>query len=146
MIARPLELAARLSPPPRNFDAYFFINGGLLVLFFALFGSRFVLEPGLGVDFQLPAVVGARQGAVGTTCHISVLRSEQIFTDDGLLNLENLPDWLKAQAQKTPHPALLIRASTHVPVADISRIFSMARSAGFGPVILAAEEPASDRN
>ena len=143
MIARPLELADRLQSPPKNFDAFFYVNAGLLVLFFMLFGSRFVLEPGLGLDFQLPTVAGAREGAVGTTCHISVLRSEQIFTDDGLLNMAKLPAWLQAQAQKSRHPALLIRASTSVPVTDVSRIFSLARAAGFGSIVLAADEPAA---
>jgi biopolymer transport protein ExbD len=141
MIARPLELAARLQPAPRNFDALFYVNAGLLALFFMLFASKYVLEPGLGVDFRLPAATGASRGAIGTTCHISVLRSEQIFTDDGLLNLARLPDWLKVQAGKADHPALLIRASANVPVADVTRIIGMARAAGFGPVILAAEEP-----
>src|SRR5580704_6450692 len=141
MIARPLDLATRLQPEPRNFDVLFYVNVGLLGLFFALFGSRFVLEPGLGVDFQLPTIAGAREGAIGTTSQISVLRSEQIFTDDGLLSLAKLPDWLKAQARKSRHPALLIRASANVPVDDIYKIISMARSAGFGQEILAAEEP-----
>jgi len=145
LIARPLDLAAKLQPEPRNFDALFYVNLGLLALFFTLFGSRFVLEPGLGVDFQLPVMSGTREGAIGTTCQISVLRTEQIFTDDGLLSLAKLPDWLKAEARKNRHPALLIRASAKVPVADISRIASMARSAGFGPVILAVEEPADGR-
>ena len=74
-----------------------------------------------------------------------MLRSEQIFTDDGLLSLAKLPDWLKAQASKSRHPALLIRASANVPVDDIYKIISMARSAGFGQEILAAEEPAGGR-
>jgi len=143
MIARPLELASRLQAAPRPFDALFYVNVGLLALFFGLFGSRFVLEPGLGVDFQLPSAAGAARGAVGTTCHISVLRSDQVFTDDGLLNLARLPDWLKAQAAKSRQPALLVRASARVPVSDIYRIIGMARRAGFGPVILAAEEPDS---
>ena len=142
MIARPLDLASRLEPAPRNFDVLFYANAGLLVLFFFLFGSRFVLEPGLGVDFQLPQVAGTREGLSGTTSHISVLRSDQIFTDAGLLNLAQLPGWLKAQAARNRRPGLLIRASSKVSVADVYKIVGMARSAGFGPVILAADEPA----
>ena len=48
MITRPLDLASKLRPEPRNFDWLFFVNAGLLVLFFVLFGSRFVLAPGEG--------------------------------------------------------------------------------------------------
>src|SRR5207248_1917121 len=64
MITRPLDLAAKLRPEPRNFDFLFLVNGGLLVLFFLLFESRFVLAPGLGLDLHLPEVPGARSGAV----------------------------------------------------------------------------------
>ena len=45
MITRPLDLAAKLRPPPRSFDALFWVNVGVVVGFFALFGSRFVLAP-----------------------------------------------------------------------------------------------------
>ena len=48
MITRPLELSSRLRPEPRTFDWVFYVNGGLIVLFFSLFGSQFVLAPGLG--------------------------------------------------------------------------------------------------
>ena len=106
MITRPLDLASRLSPEPRSFDFLFYVNVGLLALFFALFGSRFVLAPGLGVDFRLPQAAGARAGATGTTCYISVLRSGQILTDNGLLSIAELPDWLKARAQKDRQPRL----------------------------------------
>ena len=59
MLTRPLELASRLRPAPRGLAWPFLVNAGLLVLFFSLFGSRFVLAPGLGVDFRLPTVAGA---------------------------------------------------------------------------------------
>lgn len=141
MITRPLDLASRLSPEPRNLDLLFYINVGLLVLFFSLFGSRFVLAPGLGVDFRLPQAAGARAGATGTTCYISVLRSGQILTDNGLLSMAELPNWLKARARRDRQPVLLIGASDQVPVADIAKICSLAAGAGFARVQLAAEEP-----
>ena len=58
MITRPLDLASRLRPPPRNFDVFFYVNLGLMVLAFTVLGSRFVLAPGFGVDFQLPEMQG----------------------------------------------------------------------------------------
>jgi biopolymer transport protein ExbD len=142
MITRPLDLASRLSPEPRSFDFLFFVNVGLLALFFALFGSRFVLAPGLGVAFRLPQAAGARAGAVGTTCYISVLRSGQILTDNGLLSSLALPDWLKARTERDRQPVLLIRSSEGVPMEDIARICSLAVAAGFVQTQIAAEEAA----
>jgi len=100
MITRPLELSSRLRAAPRSFDALFWVNVGALVLFFGLFGSRFVLAPGLGVDFYLPELGGARTGAVRTTHVISMARSGLIFTDDGAIALEQIGAWLAAQKSK----------------------------------------------
>jgi biopolymer transport protein ExbD len=143
MITRPLELASRLRPEPRNFDALFYVNVGVLGLFFLVFGSRFVLAPGLGVDFQLPVMPGALAGAVTTTSTISVKNSGQILAD-GLLSMAQLREWLKAEAKQHKHPSLLVRMSAGVPVSVQNEIVSAARDAGFGSnITLAAEEPAA---
>jgi biopolymer transport protein ExbD len=141
MITRPLDLASRLRPPPRNFDAWFYVNAGLLGLFFLLFGSRFILAPGLEVDFKLPQIAGARAGALVATHYITVKDSGQIFGNDGLMNLVQLQAWLQAEAPKTPQPSLLVKASARVTNERMLQIFSAAQAAGFRP-IWAAEEPA----
>jgi biopolymer transport protein ExbD len=144
MITRPLDLASRLRDEPRNFDFIFLVNGGLLVLFFYLFGSSAVLSPGLGVDFALPVMPGALANAVTTTSTISVKNSGQIFAD-GLLSMDQLREWLKVEVRKTKHPSLLVRMSAGVPVAVQNEIVSAARDAGFGAnIVLAAEEPVTD--
>ena len=144
MITRPLDLASKLRPEPRNFDAIFLVNGGLLVVFFMFFGSSSVLEPGLGVDFMLPRMGGALSNAMATTSTISVKNSGQIFAD-GLLTMEQLREWLKIEVRKTKTPSLLVRMSAGVPVSVQNEIVSAAREAGFGSnILLAAEEPAAD--
>lgn len=141
MITRPLELASRLKEPPRGLDWLFFVNLGLLVLFFALFGSRFVLAPGLGMDFRLPVVTGANANARPATHVISVINSGQIFTNDGLRQMSELAEWLKGQARATEAPLLLVRAGADVPTAVLADVASAARQAGF-EMIWAAGEPA----
>lgn len=142
MITRPLDLASKLRPAPRNFDMLFFVNGGLIVLFFVLFASRFVLAPGLGVDFVMPEMPGAMAGAARTTQVISVVRPGLIFVDDGAINFDQLREWLKVQAKKTKQPSLLVRYSTKVSVNDLTDIVSAARAEGFA-VVLGALEPAA---
>jgi len=143
MITRPLDLASKLRPEPRSLDALFYVNVGALVLFFLVFGSRFVLAPGLGVDFKLPEMPGALPGAL-TTSTISVKNSGQIFAD-GLLSMAQLREWLKLEAKKNKHPSLLVRMSAGVPVSVQNEIVSAAREAGFGSnITLAAEEPAGN--
>jgi biopolymer transport protein ExbD len=142
MISRPLDLASRLRPPPQGMGALHYVNVLLLGIFFVLFGSRFVLSPGLGVDFEMPRLEGARAGAAQTPFYINVLRSGQIFTDDGLVDQVQLHDWLKARAAREPHPTLLIRASADVKLSELVEIRSAAREAGFGNVLIGAEDRA----
>jgi len=141
MIVRPLDVASRMRPEPRDFDALFYVNVGLLALFFSLFGSRFVLAPGLELDFQVPLVAGAGEGAAPTTCYLSVLRTGQIFTDDGLFSVAQLQDWLKSQARLYKRPSLLIRASADVPISSLTDIDNLAHKAGFVRVVVGAEDP-----
>ena len=139
MITRPLDLASKLRPEPRNFDWLFFVNSGLLVLFFGLFGSRFVLAPGLGVDFRLPAVVGASAAARAPTHVVSVVNSGQIFTSDGLRKLADLNEWRGQNAKGVRSPLLLVRGSSGVPMSVLAEIASAATAAGY-EVLWAASE------
>jgi biopolymer transport protein ExbD len=139
MITRPLDLASRLRSEPRRFDGLFFVNGGLLVLFFVLFGSRFVLSPGLGVEFELPRVAGANAGARPTTHVITVVNAGQIFAGDGVRGIDQLPGWLNAQAKTVRTPSLLVEAGAGVPTSMLAEILGMAQQAGFS-VIIAAQE------
>jgi biopolymer transport protein ExbD len=144
VITRPLDLASKLRPEPRSFDFLFYVNAGLIVLFFDLLGSRFVLAPGLGVDFQIPKEKAALAGATATDRFISVLPSGQIFAD-GLMNMSQLKEWLKVEAKKLRQPSLLVRAHGGVPVSQLTEIVSAAHDAGFS-VTLAAEEPPVEKS
>jgi biopolymer transport protein ExbD len=141
MITRPLDLAAKLRPEPRNFDWIFIVNGGLIALFFSFFGSRFVLAPGFGVDFALPAAVGATANAQTTTDVITVVNAGQIFAGDGFRTVDQLKSWLLEQKKNKPHPSLLVRASAGVPITVLAQIASVAKEAGFSVTIAAKEAP-----
>jgi biopolymer transport protein ExbD len=145
MITRPLDLASRLRPEPRNFDGLFFVNVGLLVLFFTLFGSHFVLAPGLAVDFRLPTAAGANASAKAPTHVISVLAAGQIFTSHGERKLEELPAYFSTQARSTKDPILLVRGDAAVPSSTLATISSSAKAAGFIEVLWAAGEPDDGR-
>jgi biopolymer transport protein ExbD len=140
MLTRPLDLSSKLRPPPRSVEWLFLVNAGLLVLFFSLFGSKFVLAPGMGVNFRLPTVAGADASARPVTHVISVINSGQVFTNDGLRKVSELRDWLKLQAAKTESPSLLVQADVNVTTAVLADVASAARSAGF-ELIWAAGDP-----
>jgi biopolymer transport protein ExbD len=141
MITRPLDLASRLRRAPRSFDWVFLVNGGLIVLFFGIFGSRYVLSPGLGVDFELPRVDAGTLDIRPTTHVITVVSAGQIFAGDGVRNVHELRQWLLEQAHTAQHPSLLVRTKADVPAGLLANIVATARSAGF-TVTWAADEPA----
>jgi hypothetical protein len=146
MIARPLDLASRLSPQPRSFDSLFYVNICALVLFFFSFGSRFVLAPGLVLGGDALAVEGTRTGAVKTTSSLRILSGGQMFTDDGLLEQGGLKRWLGEQVQKAKskpdsmsnRAVLLLIAEPHVTLDELARLYSLAKSAGFDDCVIAA--------
>lgn len=138
MITRPLDLSARLRREPRSFDWLFYVNGGLIVLFFSLFGSRFVLAPGFAA---LPAIAGADTNARQATHYITVYSERQIFAGDGLRNLAQLGDWLAVQARREKEPVLLVQSDHGVDLDLIARITSAAYACGFKNVHIAAVEP-----
>jgi biopolymer transport protein ExbD len=132
MITRPLDLASRLRREPRSYDWLFLVNGGLIVLFFGLFGSHFVLAPGLSVDFQLPQVPGATAGArFGVTHRLDVTGEGQIFTVEGVRKVADLAEWFEREAKTVPQPVLLLRASGEVRTQLVFEIANLAKAAGF---------------
>jgi len=139
MITRPLDLAARLQPEPRNFDAFFFVNVGLVALFFTVAGSRFVVSPGI----DLPVMPGGPVNGIRATTVLTVRASGQLLTDGGLLPDTQLKLWLEAEAKAGPRPVLLIEADRRAATGEITRIQGLARRAGFSQVLLAIDEPVS---
>ncbi len=146
MITRPLDLASKLRQHPRSFDWLFYVNAGLIAVFFTLFGSRFVLSPGLGVDFRLPQVPAGTTDLRVTTHTVTVVSGGQILVGDGYRTVDQLPDWLREQARTEKNPALLIRADATVTNATLIKIVGMAHGAGFTVTLATEEAPKQEGN
>jgi len=119
----------------------FFVNLALIGVFFGLWGSPFILSPGLRID-SLPVVPGARAGAGPTTEHVSVRASGQIVTSDGLKTPAQLEEWLKRRPPSKAGlpPSLLLKAERDVSMGVLSGIIGAATRAGFNVVVIAAED------
>ncbi len=150
MLSRPLDLASRLRPAPRNFDHVFLINLGLIALFFKVFDSPYVLAPVLEVGgFELPAVANAGVGAPRPTLSITVTPGGAggafIMVDSGVHNLAQFKVRLKEHARTEKTPVLLMLVDRRVPYGDWIDIRAAAEDAGFrvySPVQTLAEDPA----
>lgn len=144
MVGKPLDLSSKLTPSPQDWDWVHYVNVGLIALFFTLFGSRFVLSPGLGTSFVLPEVPEASLGAMQTTHVVSVKSGGIIFADPGgKLTLEEFRHWLGEAARSVREPRLLVRASADVSLGELAVLRSAAEDAGFVGVVWGAERPAA---
>lgn len=147
MITRPLDIASKLRSPPRSMDILFYVNVALLGLFFTLFGSRFVMSPGIELlrpDFQLPEAAGGGVGqATPTGAVISVLGPNMVFTSEGRMSFNELALWLPSQVARgaEQESRLLVRADASVPAGDLLKLSDIATAAGFTGVHLALERP-----
>ncbi|MEI6861723.1 MAG: hypothetical protein WCL04_05660 [Verrucomicrobiota bacterium] len=148
MITQPLGLTARLRPLPPGHDAIFYVNMMLIALFFTLFGSRFVLAPGLEVSLvgpreaiRLPAMPGAVAGARTTDVTLTIQSSDMIMVDTAVLRMADVPAWLAGQAKNRKNLRLLVKADQSLPTGDLTHLFEMADKAGFS--VLLAGQPAA---
>ena len=146
MITRPLELSSRLRPVPRAFDAVFYVNAGLIVVFFMLFGSRFVASAGLmtergGEGARIPEFAGAASNSRPTSHLLMMLEGGGLYDLKGRVFPEELDSWLRTAASQSPDASLLIFADERVSFGEVSRLEARAYRAGFRSVVEAANEP-----
>lgn len=128
-----------MRPAPRSLDVFYYVNMGLIALMFGLFGSRFVLSPGLATDFSLPVATDVITGAAATDVVIAVRRTDMALVEGSVLNFADLRRWLIARAAGHEGLRLLIQADAAVSTQDMAQLHRMAAEAGFAGVILAAE-------
>lgn len=144
MITSPLDLSSRLSAPPRDLDGLFWVNVGVIVLFFSLLGSRYVLSPGLvvqnGGEFVLPGTNAAGQAA--TSVVVSYRRDNMVLFEGGIYELRDLRPQMERYAKEHPGSVLLVRYDKAVSMQGIVDLSDMARAAGFAGFVIAAEKQA----
>lgn len=143
MITQPLELAGKLRTPPRDLDVFFWANGALIVLFFALLGSRFVLAPGVpmkvggSAELELPQIDSVAQGAASVV--VSYRRDEMLLFEGGIHDIREIRAKLAEYAKAHPGAVLLVRVDKQVSMQGFLALCDLAREVGFANVLVAAE-------
>lgn len=128
MTTRPLELEGRLRPPARGLDGLFFVDLAAIVVFFAIFGSPFVLAPGLTLD--LPTVSARSDTPQPIGLVVNVQRDNQILFEDGLHSLASFEARLREMQRAGKAPTLLLRVDRRVSVQGLIDLCDAARAAG----------------
>ncbi|MBL9214130.1 MAG: biopolymer transporter ExbD [Opitutaceae bacterium] len=146
MITRPLELESRTSRPPRDLDAVAWVNVSAIALFFAIFGSPFVLAPGLPVgiggdagSLVVPTVGPTVAGAGVASVVVSYRADDKILFEGGMYTLHELRKHVAVYARDHPGAVMLVRADRQVSMQAFIDLCEMARAVGFANVLVAGE-------
>ena len=142
MITRPFDLESRLSPPPRDFTGVAWVNVAVIVLFFSLLGSRFVLAPGMLVE--LPKMDPAFMTAVETSVVITFRRDDVILFGTGMYSLTDLKGPLEVYARKHPGSTLQVNFDKQVSAEALTKLSDLAAAAGFAHMLVAGERVPTD--
>ena len=147
MITRPLELESRMSPPPRDLDFVAWVNVAVIVLFFGLLGSRFVLAPGLVIGVGAPGglesnpTAAATEGTGAGSVVVSYRRDNVILFEGGMYSLAELRKQVEDYARKHPGAVMQVNADRQVSWQAILELCDMAKAAGFASVLMPTESP-----
>lgn len=146
MITRPLDLESRLSPPPRDLDVFFWVNTCVIALLFVLFGSRFVLAPGLPMSvgggeagLELPQLGSGAHGVGAASVVVSYRRDNVLLFEGGMYSLPELRRQMGNYLRANPGAVLLVRADRQVSMQAFLDLVEMAKKEGFASVLIAAE-------
>ncbi len=121
-----------------NFWPFFDIC--VIGLFATLYGSNFVIAPGISID--LPRA-NHMQSAVAQRLEVmsvdEISGEEQIYFEDRLLKLETLEKMLRIRGKIPENVTLLMRVDGSVSTQTTTSIYEIALAAGYQNIQLATE-------
>ena len=109
------------------------LNVFLLIFFFTVFNSSFVLKPGINV--QLPSG-SFQQGSLYNSMSIILTQEGLIFYNDERVTIDSLGDALCPVAGKNKSLQLTIEADLRVPYDTIIRVMNIASAVGVSNIFL----------
>jgi biopolymer transport protein ExbD len=146
MITRPFNFASHLRRFRRGLDLVPFLDVCVIVVFFGLFGSRFILAPGVAIDLQLPES-GTAAGDVLPTSRVvtvgEVDGGEMLIFEGRIFDLPKFERFLAERSGSYTGEVLLVRMDRDVSMSLLVRVMEVAKQAGFEQVLLAAESEAA---
>ena len=117
-----------------------FVDICAIGLFAMLFGSNYVVAPGIRIDLPRSNHV---QTIVSDRLHVMSVDEiggvEQIIFEDRILNLESLSRMLELRVEVRENVTLLVRLDAAVSAQTFTSIFEIAEAAGYGTIQWATE-------
>lgn len=129
-------------PEPVSVGFWGFLDACLIGLFFALFGSKFIITPGLIVD--LPRLESTRVVAVAPEYDVltvgEVEGEEMILFEGRILTLDKFESFLEKRGVIDSRATLLLRVDAYVSMQTLASLVEAASDAGYNRIQIATEE------
>ncbi len=137
-----LNLSAEV-PRAAKLGFWPFVDLCAIGLFATLFGSNYVIAPGINID--LPRS-DHQQTVVSDRLQVMSVEElggeEQIIFEDRVLNLETLSRMLEKRGEVPENATLLLRIDATVSAQTITSVFEIAEAAGYKDIQWATERRA----
>lgn len=137
-----LNLSAEV-PRAAKLGFWPFVDLCAIGLFATLFGSNYVIAPGINID--LPRS-DHQQTVVSDRLQVMSVEElggeEQIIFEDRILNLETLRRMLEKRGEVPENATLLLRIDATVSAQTITSVFEIAEAAGYKDIQWATERRA----
>ena len=142
MLSQPLELEQFIRTEPKTtLEVVPIIDLVVIVVFFGLFGSPFVVPAGVEVDLEVneSLVTG-----VGVTAVLTVKRDNMLLFEGQNLKLHQFEEKARAYLQGKDNAVLLLRLDPDIKIDTFFQISAEAKKAGFSKVHVAGEKEVLD--
>ncbi len=134
-------------PQAAKLNFWPFFDLCVIGLFATLYGSNFVIAPGITID--LPRVNHA-QSAVAQRLQVmsidEVSGEEQIYFEDRLLKVETLDKMLRLRGEVPENVTLLMRVDAAVSTQTMTSVWEIVKAAGYLNIQVATERRPAETN
>ena len=142
MLSQPLNLERYIRTKPESrLEVVPIMDILVIVVFFGLFGSPFVMPPGLEVDLELSENLVSR---VAVTAVLTVKRDNMLLFEGQNLKLNQFEERARQYLEGKENAVLLLRLDPGIKMDTFFKISGEAKAAGFSKVHVAGEKEVID--
>ena len=138
MLSQPLNLDKYIRTKPESgLETVPIIDILIIVVFFGLFGSPFVMPPGLEVDLEVSENLVS---GVGVTAVLTLKRDDMLLFEGQNLKLHQFEEKAREYLEGKESAVLLLRLDPGIKMETFFKISGEAKKAGFSKVHVAGEK------
>jgi biopolymer transport protein ExbD len=142
MLSQPLELERFIRTKPKSdLEVVPIIDILVIVVFFGIFSSPFVVPKGVVIDFE---VNESLVSGINVTAVLTVKRDNMLLFEGQNLKLNQFEEKAREYLQGKENAVLLLRLDPDIKMDTFFQISGEAKKAGFSKVHVAGEKEAID--